>query len=237
MLSTYKIDALRKNNIDARWLNVVDGAITIERHSVVKHLRCLGSCRFGAFSYTDEDVAIYDTEIGRYCSIGSGVRINPGQHPPTYLTTHPIGIDPTGEAAGLGGDAEFQRFRLTAHSRAGDRERSQRSSVGNDVWIGTNAILLNGVSVGHGAIVGAGAVVTQPVRPFAIVAGSPARELRRRFDDALCARILASAWWSLHLSVLDHRDYSNVEGFLDRIERAKPPLFKPGWVRVVAERE
>ena len=68
-------------------------------------------------------------------------------------------------------------------------------SVGSDVFIGAGATLLSGVTVGHGAVVGARAVVAKDVRPYAVVVGNPAREIRRRFDDAMVDRLLAEAWW------------------------------------------
>jgi len=68
--------------------------------------------------------------------------------------------------------------------------------VGNDVWIGYEAVVAPGVSIGDGAIVGARSVVTKNVRPYAVVGGNPAAELRRRFPDADVATLLAVAWWN-----------------------------------------
>lgn len=67
--------------------------------------------------------------------------------------------------------------------------------VGHDVWLGHGAVILKGVKVGSGAVVGAGSVVTKDVPPFAIVAGNPARQLRRRFSDDVCTAIANSLWW------------------------------------------
>ena len=68
--------------------------------------------------------------------------------------------------------------------------------VGNDVWIGRGAVVHAGVRIGDGAVVGARAVVTEDVRPYAVVAGAPACERRRRFADAHVAALLRVAWWS-----------------------------------------
>ena len=67
--------------------------------------------------------------------------------------------------------------------------------IGNDVWLGYRALVLPGVTVGHGAVVAAASVVTADVEPYAIVAGNPARVVRRRFDEADVARLLRAAWW------------------------------------------
>jgi hypothetical protein len=67
--------------------------------------------------------------------------------------------------------------------------------IGNDVWIGRNAMILSGVTVGNGAVVGAEAVVTRDVRPYAVVAGNPAREVRRRFTDEQVDALQELRWW------------------------------------------
>jgi acetyltransferase-like isoleucine patch superfamily enzyme len=70
-------------------------------------------------------------------------------------------------------------------------------SVGSDVWIARNAIILPGVTVGDGAVIGAGAVVTRDVPPYAVVAGSPAKPIRYRFDGETIGRLLSIKWWDL----------------------------------------
>jgi acetyltransferase-like isoleucine patch superfamily enzyme len=67
--------------------------------------------------------------------------------------------------------------------------------VGNDVWIGRGARILSGITIGDGAVIGGYSVVTKDVRPYAIVAGNPAREIRRRFDDAQIEALQQIAWW------------------------------------------
>ena len=76
------------------------------------------------------------------------------------------------------------------------RDRSKGNvSIGHDVWIGTEALILSGVSIGHGAVIAARSVVTKDVPPYAIVAGVPARVIRSRFDPATVASLLRIAWW------------------------------------------
>ena len=70
-----------------------------------------------------------------------------------------------------------------------------RTSVGHDVWIGEGAFIKAGVCIGTGAVVGMGAVVTKDVPPYAIVAGNPARVIRKRFSDEMIQSLLATAWW------------------------------------------
>lgn len=71
-----------------------------------------------------------------------------------------------------------------------------RAMIGNDVWIGHGAKIRAGVTIGHGAVVGMGSVVTKDVRPYAIVAGNPAREVKRRFAEEVVDALLKSEWWN-----------------------------------------
>ncbi|RUX91838.1 CatB-related O-acetyltransferase [Mesorhizobium sp. M7D.F.Ca.US.004.03.1.1] len=69
------------------------------------------------------------------------------------------------------------------------------TEIGNDVWIGRRAIIMPGITIGDGAVVGAGSIVTKDVAPYAIVAGNPAKLIRNRFTDDQIARLLAIRWW------------------------------------------
>ena len=93
-------------------------------------------------------------------------------------------------------------------------------TIGNDVWIGRNAIIMDGVTVGTGAIVGAAAVVTKDVPPYAIVAGVPARIIRYRFDEGTVKRLLANRWWDYPEEFIATRlKFDDVEQCLDVLER------------------
>lgn len=122
--------------------------------------------------------------IGRYGSIADGVEILlGGNHRLDWATTYPFPAFPEQwpEIAGHGG----------TDTTRGD------VLIGHDVWLGSQCLVLSGVTIGHGAVVGARAVVTRDVAPYAIVAGNPAREIGRRFSDAQIAALLASRWWAL----------------------------------------
>lgn len=147
-----------------------------------------GQIRVGAYTYGRPKVRFAESgarlTIGRYGSIADGVEILlGGNHRLDWITTYPFpalpGIWP--EAAGLHG----------SHVSNGD------VSIGHDVWLGSQCMVLSGVKIGHGAVVAARAVVTRDVPPYAIVAGNPARIVRHRLGEAEVAALLASRWWDL----------------------------------------
>jgi len=117
--------------------------------------------------------------IGRFCAIASGATflMNGANHALSGVSTYPFLIFAEWEAP------------MPEFSIRGD------TVVGNDVWIGWQAAVMPGVTIGDGAIVASRAVVTKDVRPYAVVAGNPAVEVRRRFDDATVAELLRIAWW------------------------------------------
>ena len=121
--------------------------------------------------------------IGSFCSIGSGAAFimagNQG-HRSDWISTFPFYWMPEIDAFG-GARNGFEP--------AGD------TVIGNDVWIGTEAIVMPGVKIGHGAVIGTRALVTKDVEPYAIVGGNPSKTLRMRFVEADIARLLELRWW------------------------------------------
>ena len=91
-------------------------------------------------------------------------------------------------------------------------------TVGSDVWVGSNAILCTGISIGNGAVIGANSVVTKDVDPFSVVAGNPARVIRYRFSQDVIKRIEASKWWNLPLEQIRRLPITRVEEALRILE-------------------
>jgi acetyltransferase-like isoleucine patch superfamily enzyme len=145
-----------------------------------------GQATVGAHTYGNPTIHTFthdDTRltIGSYTSIARGVTIVlGGYHPMDRVTTFPL------------------RLRLGMEDAGDDGYPWSPGdvSIGSDVWIGTSATILSGVTIGHGAVVGAGAVVNRDVAPYAVVAGNPAREIRRRLREDLVEPMLEIAWWN-----------------------------------------
>jgi chloramphenicol O-acetyltransferase type B len=153
----------------------------------------------------DED---HEVRVGSYSSIAEDVQIFVGgEHHPEWVSTFPF------RAA----------FRMPGRFEDGQPVSRGPVTIGNDVWIGLGALILSGVTVGDGAVIAANAVVTKDVRPYAIVGGNPAREIRRRFRDDQVDRLLEIRWWDWPeaelLSIVSILCSENVDGLLEYAER------------------
>lgn len=148
---------------------------------------------FGAYSYAASDADIMSTEVGRFASIASHVRINPGQHPMERPAQHHCTYRRSQYGFGID-DHKFFQWRA-----------QQRCHIGHDAWIGHGVTIMRGVRIGIGAVVGSGAVVTHDVPDFAIVVGIPAKIQRYRFDPATIERLLVIAWWNWDHETLTRR--------------------------------
>lgn len=143
--------------------------VMAEAHVSLDGCTMIGPIEIGFRSYANDSL-IRNVSIGRFCSIGRRCSIGAARHSTAAFTSHSC-------AAPAGFDSD------------------PRTVIGHDVWIGDNVIVVAGLTIGTGAVVGAGAVVTHDVAPYCIVAGVPARELRRRFSVDITDRLMASKWW------------------------------------------
>ena len=149
--------------------------------------------------------------IGRFCAIAKDVEfiMNGANHAMDGLTTFPFLIFRNGWE------------KAAEESDYGFRNRGD-TTIGNDVWIGTGATILPGVTVGDGAVIGARALVARDVAPYAVVAGNPARELRRRFDAPTVARLRTLAWWDWPAERITRAIPALVRGDLEALESMAP---------------
>ena len=187
--------------------------------------RGLANVEVGAYSYAHDsaDPAAFFTRnvrhhyphmgdrlvIGRFCAFAEGAVIvmNGANHPVEGFSTYPFNIFGEGWEEGFDPDS-------WPRASKGD------TVIGHDVWIGAEAMILPGVTIGHGAIIGSRAVVAGDVPPYAVAAGNPARTVRLRYDEATIARLLAIAWWDWPVERIT-RNLDAIRGAdIDRLENA-----------------
>lgn len=150
----------------------------------------------GDYSYVGRHSRLIYANIGKYCSIAGNCTLGMGTHTIRYLSSSPIFTE---------------RRNGTGSSWCNGVVECPYSpvNIGNDVWIGERAMIMGGVTIGDGAVVGAGAIVTKDVPPYAIVAGVPAKIIRYRFPNELIRQLEELKWWDLPESVLKN----NIEVF------------------------
>ncbi|MEN3377380.1 MAG: hypothetical protein V7604_2735 [Hyphomicrobiales bacterium] len=154
------------------------------RCEVLRNTRIEYSC-LGDYSYLGENCEVADAVIGKFTAIANSVRIGAPNHPMDRPAQHRFTYCPEYYNAAATRDHDFFADR-----------RAAKVIVGNDCWIGHGAIILPGGTVGDGAVIAAGAVVSRDVPPYTVVGGVPARSIRERFSRDIAARLLRIAWWN-----------------------------------------
>lgn len=142
-----------------------------------------------------------DITIGKYCQFGADVAIHSTNHPTSYLTTYINQNLFNGELKAL--------------------KEVKKVVIENDVWIGHNAIIVGNVTIGNGAVIAAGSVVTKDVAPYAIVGGVPAKEIKKRFSDTIINELEELKWWDKSEKELEKmkplflKDFSNLKSIYE----------------------
>ena len=154
----------------------IDRSARLNRKSRVFH------SKLGAYSYLGRSSSLVYAEVGKFCSIAGGVSVGLATHTINHISTSPIF---TQKHNSLGVSWAQHNF----------ESPYKPIVIGNDVWIGSRAIVLGGINIGNGAIIAAGAVVTKDVPPYAIVGGVPARIIRYRFSEDIIKRLCDINWW------------------------------------------
>jgi acetyltransferase-like isoleucine patch superfamily enzyme len=168
----------------ASMLSYASSDVKFSDHVCLHGATMLSNASVGRYTYFYDSKA-GNISIGAFCSVGPGTRLGGmGTHPVTQISTHPAFFSTRRQCGATFADKDyFSEYRPT--------------TIGNDVWIGANATILDRVNIGDGAIVGAGALVTRDVPPYALVGGVSAHVIRYRFGPDEIALLLKTKWWSL----------------------------------------
>ena len=219
----YFID--RHENVTSEPEFICDGLVKLNPGARIIRSRLLGpvylnrntqigpDCVVGKYFGMNESCFVARATVGAYCAIGARTSFNPFNHPTDWLSVaefqyHPNSFDWVPEYNG------FKRLERTP-------DMFEHVTIGNDVWTGHNVNVMPGVSVGDGAVIAAGAVVTKDVPPYAIVAGVPATVKRMRFTDKTIERLRRLKWWDLELSDLSGLPFRDIERCIGMIEEIR----------------
>ncbi len=150
----------------------------------------LSNVKMDKHSFCGYGCEMTNVEIGSFCSIANGVIIGGGMHPIDWVSMSPVFYE--------GRDSVKAKF--SEHKR----ENVLKTIIGHDVWIGQNCLIKQGVTIGNGSVIGMGSIVTKDVEPYTIVAGNPAKVIRKRFNNKIIESLEKSEWWNFNNNQLEY---------------------------------
>jgi acetyltransferase-like isoleucine patch superfamily enzyme len=161
----------------------------------------------GNYVYISMDTRIINATIGSFCSIAQMVKIGGGMHPVNHISTFPAFFS-------LKNQCQRSFVKKDCFQETGF------VNIGNDVWIGSNAVILDNITIGDGAIIAAGAVVTKDVAPYSIVGGVPAKHIKFRFSQNTIDRLLELQWWNKSMKWIEKKahlftDINNLDKIIE----------------------
>ena len=161
----------------------------------------------GRHSFCGYNCEIAHCDIGSFCSIANNVFIGGAMHSIEYVSTSPA--------------FEVGQNSIKAKYALHQLKPPKRTFIEHDVWIGNGVMIKQGVTVGIGAVIGMGSVVTKDVQPYSIVAGNPAKEIRKRFDHTIIEELLKSKWWEFDdIELKKYAPYfNNPVAFLNKMKQ------------------
>ena len=206
---------MKKQNVFISKKAIVNKNTKFEGYNKVLDEAIVLDSEIGIGTYIHIKSNIEKCKIGKWCSIAPEVKVIIGNHPAKdFVSTHPIFFSKRFKSSlKLENRNEFEEFSYT------DNTNKWLCEIGNDVWIGTRASIMNGVKIGNGAIVAAGAVVTKDVPPYSIVGGVPAKVIRYRFDEKQINELEKIEWWNKDIEWLKKNinNFNNIDKFLEEV--------------------
>lgn len=164
----------------------------------------LHDVKLGDYSYIAKNCTVSHCEIGKFCSVGPNFCCGLGLHPTNGISTSPMFYS-------------MAKQNGTTLCSGNKVEEVKRTTIGNDVFIGANVTVLDGVHIADGVVIGAGAVVVNDIPPYAVAVGVPAKVVKFRFDEDTIKSLLDRKWWNGSQEALNQveRNFWDVESFLN----------------------
>jgi len=200
-------------------LNYIAKSATVHNKAILEspvtaygNVKIRNKTQVGSFTYINSGTTIfYGTKIGRYCSIGKNNEIGPVDHPLDWLSSSPIQYNIKEHFPHYTDFCkEFPQVKIT---------RPSSTVIGNDVWIGSLVVIKRGVSIGDGAVIASGSVVTKDVPPYAIVGGVPVKVLKYRFSEDVINKLLKLKWWDRELTELAGIQFDNIDRAIEQLSK------------------
>lgn len=212
-MSNKLISSYISKGLHIKGSSIPNSPFRFERPVTLGEIEIHGGVSIGSHTYINDGGLIRSgIVIGRFCSIGRSAILGTGHHEMNSLSTSPF----------FPSKGQFSSIKLANHIK---RIRVQ---VGNDVWIGDRVVILSGVTVGDGAILAIGAIVTKDVPPYAVVAGVPARVIKFRFPDKIINKLLSIKWWEVDDAFLKKMVFSDVQDAINlfdtQLDAARIPI-------------
>ncbi len=196
---------LRKNKSKNLMLGVENTFSNVEfgNYNYIGNDNNLSNVSIGDYSYINSSSKIQRADIGKFTCIGTNVTIGLGIHPTNLVSTHPT-FYTNKKPYYFSDDHLVEEYKPVV--------------IGNDVWIGNNCLILDGVELGDGAVIASGCVVTKDVMPYTIVGGVPAKLIKNRFTEEQKDRLQQIKWWdwSIHRIKENKLLFRNLEAFLSK---------------------
>ena len=161
----------------------IDDKSELGKHSVIFKKNNIVKSKIDDYTYIQENSRIYYSKIGKFCSIAPEVVIGLLNHPIKFVSTSPVFYD------------KKQPLPFFFNHFDESKKFYKETVIGPDCWIGQRSMIMSGLTVGVGAIIAAGSVVTRNVEPYSIVAGIPAKKIKMRFSKPIIIKLIDSNWW------------------------------------------
>ena len=179
----------------------------------------LMNSKIGIGSYISENSQLKNIKIGRFCCIGNNVKNGFAQHPSkVFVSIHPAFYSNKSQAG-----FSFSKFQKFIEHKYIDEKGKYYNEIGHDVWIGSNVLIMEGTTIGNGAIIAAGSIVTRDIQPYEIVGGVPIKNIAYRFTKNQIDILENYKWWNKNIEWISRNAklFQNIEVFIKYIKTNK----------------